>query len=136
MSSLDANGPGFSWLNCYVGIGTPPECYTHRNGHMGVEMNYDECIEKIRELTEKRDELLKSTELLLAVIDRQVPSLEGMMELLDARTTLAKIRGEQGMKLSGKMVEIPIEKFYKFAPPAHEGKYAVRVDTEAKYGYC
>ena len=98
-------------------------------------MNYDECIEKIQELTEQRDELLKSTELLLAIIDKQAPSLEGMMELLDVRATLAKARGEQGMKLSGKMVEIPIEKFYRFAPSMHEGKYVVRVDTEAKYGY-
>lgn len=97
-------------------------------------MTYDECIEKIRELTEQRDELLKSTEILLAVIDRQAPSLEGMMELLDVRATLAKARGEQGVRLSGKMVEIPIEKFYKFAAPAHEGKYTVRFDAEAKYG--
>ena len=105
------------------------------NAHVGVEMNCDEPVDKLRELTEQRDELLKSTELLLAVIERHAPSLEGMMELLDVRMALAKARGELGMKLSGRMVEIPIEKFYKFDLSTHEGKYAVRVDTGAKYGY-
>ncbi len=36
-----------------------------------------------------------------------------MMELSDIRATLAEARGGQGVRLSGKMVEIPIEKFYK-----------------------
>jgi len=94
-----------------------------------------ENLDKIRELTEQRDALLKSTETLLAIIDKQAPSLEGMMELEDVRAAVAKARGDEVMKLSGKMVEIPIEKFYKFDHSSHEGKYSIQIDSEAKYGF-
>ncbi|MBS1230743.1 MAG: hypothetical protein H6R17_4020 [Proteobacteria bacterium] len=93
------------------------------------------CIDKLNALTKQRDELLRATKLLLAVIDRQAPSLEGMMELEDIRAVVAKARGEDGVELSGKMVEIPIEKFYKFDHSIHQGKYSVHVDSEAKYGF-
>ena len=93
------------------------------------------CIGKLNAVTKQRDELLQATERLLAVIDRQAPSLEGMMELEDIRAVVAKARGEGRMELSGKMVEIPIEKFYKFDHSIHQGKYSVHVDSEAKYGF-
>lgn len=94
-----------------------------------------DCIGKLRAITKQRDELLEASGLLLAILDRQAPSLEEMMELEDIRAAVVKARGESGVKLSGKMVEIPIEKFYKFDHSMQQGKYSVHVDSEAKYGF-
>ena len=72
---------------------------------------YAECRETIRKLTEQRDELLKSTEMLLTVISRHLPSLEETMKIEDIRRAAAKAHGEVSRHQSGRMVEIPLEKF-------------------------
>jgi len=94
-----------------------------------------DCLETIRKLTEQRDELLKSTERLLTVIGHHLPSLEEMAKIDDIRRAMAKAHGEVSRHQSGRMVEIPLEKFYRFDRSIHAGAYAIKVDSEAGYGF-
>ena len=93
------------------------------------------CLKTIRQLTEQRDELLKSTETLLKVIVNHLPSLEETMKIEEIRRAAAKAHGEVSRHQSGRMVEIPLEKFYRFDRSIHAGAYSIKVDTEACYGF-
>lgn len=93
------------------------------------------CLKTIRQLTEQRDELLKSTETLLKVIGSHLPSLEETMKIEEIRRAAAKAHGEVSRHQSGRMVEIPLEKFYRFDRSIHAGAYSIKVDTEACYGF-
>ncbi len=94
-----------------------------------------DCSETIRKLTEQRDELLKTTEMLLTVMGRHLPSLEEMARIEDIRRAMAKAHGEVSKHQSGRMVEVPLEKFYRFDRAIHDGVYSIKVDSEAGYGF-
>ena len=73
--------------------------------------------------------------MLLALVKKQLPSMEELMELNVVRAAIVKARGDLAATRSGKMVEIPIEDFYKFDFSTHDGRYSIKVDTEARYGF-
>ena len=107
-----------------------------KQGNNGNDQDvHADCRETIRKLTEQRDELLKSTEMLLTVISRHLPSLEETMKIEDIRRAAAKAHGEVSRHQSGRMVEIPLEKFYRFDRSIHAGAYSIKVDSEACYGF-
>lgn len=94
-----------------------------------------DCLETIRKLTEQRDELLKSTEMLLTVIGHHLPSLEEMTRIDDIRRAMAKAHGEVAKHQSGRMIEVPLERFYRFDRSIHDGAYSIKVDSDACYGF-
>ena len=53
----------------------------------------------------------------------------------DRARAAAKAHGEVSRHQSGRMVEIPLEKFYRFDRSTHAGAYSIKVDSEACYGF-
>jgi len=105
------------------------------SGERNKEEVHADCLKTIRQLTEQRDELLKSTEMLLKVLGHHLPSLEEMMKIDDIRRAVAKAHGEVARHQSGRMIEIPLEKFYRFDRSIHDGAYSIKVDSDACYGF-